>query len=88
MKRGAVRAEWRNGQYRHWSSGGMSMLHHLLIAVNDDALNESGEAVFGYLTSVVVLAGASRDEVAGWARQVLKVLADRGFSGRLETEVI
>lgn len=28
----AVRAEWRDGQYRHWSSGRMSMLHDLLIA--------------------------------------------------------
>lgn len=54
-------------------------------AAEASALNESGEAVFGYLTSVVVLAGTSREEVAGWARQVLKVLADRGFSGRLET---
>lgn len=49
------------------------------------ALNESGEAVFGFLTSVVVLAARSREEVASAARQVLKVLADRGFSGRLET---
>jgi type IV secretion system protein VirB4 len=49
------------------------------------ALNDSGDAVFGFLTSVVVLAAASREEVASSARQVLKVLADRGFSGRLET---
>jgi glycosyltransferase involved in cell wall biosynthesis len=28
----AVRAEWRDGQYRRWSSGRMSMLHDLLIA--------------------------------------------------------
>jgi type IV secretion system protein VirB4 len=54
-------------------------------AAEASALNESGEAVFGYLTSVVVLASPSRDEVASWARQVLKALADRGFSGRLET---
>jgi type IV secretion system protein TrbE len=54
-------------------------------AAQASALNESGEAVFGFLTSVVVLQAASRDEVAGFARQVLKVLADRGFSGRLET---
>ena len=32
LRRAAVRAEWRNGQYRHWSSGRMSMLHDLLIA--------------------------------------------------------
>ena len=54
-------------------------------AAEASALNESGEAVFGFLTSVVVLAATSRDEVASAARQVLKVLADRGFAGRLET---
>ncbi|HKV11395.1 MAG TPA: transporter [Thermoanaerobaculia bacterium] len=54
-------------------------------AAEASALNESGEAVFGFLTSVVVLAARSREEVASAARQVLKVLADRGFSGRLET---
>jgi type IV secretion system protein VirB4 len=54
-------------------------------AAEASALNESGEAVFGFVTSVVVLAAASREEVAISARQVLKVLADRGFSGRLET---
>jgi type IV secretory pathway VirB4 component len=54
-------------------------------AAETSALNESGEAVFGFLTSTVVLAAPSRDEVASAARQVGKVLADRGFSGRLET---
>jgi len=54
-------------------------------AAEGAALNESGEAVFGFLTSVVVLAAPRREEVAAAARQVLKVLADRGFSGRLET---
>lgn len=54
-------------------------------AAEASALNESGEAAFGFLTSVVVLAAPSREEVASWARQVAKVLADRGFSGRLET---
>ncbi len=54
-------------------------------AAEASALNESGEAVFGFLTSTVVLAASSREEAAASARQVLKVLADRGFSGRLET---
>ena len=54
-------------------------------AAEASALNESGEAVFGFLTSVVVLAAPSREEVATSARQVGKVLADRGFGGRLET---
>ncbi len=54
-------------------------------AAEASALNDSGEAVFGFLTSVVVLAAPSREEVTSSARQVLKVLADRGFSGRLET---
>ncbi len=54
-------------------------------AAEATALNESGEAAFGFLTTVVVLAASSREEVASEARQVLKVLADRGFSGRLES---